>query len=201
MTNALKDYITVTAAYWAFMLTDGALRMLVLLQFHEWGYSPLQLAFLFLLYEFFGIVTNLFGGWLANRFGLKSTLVYGLALQVLAILMLSGLDKSWSTAFAVAYVMCAQALSGIAKDLTKMSSKTAIKFLIPKDEGSKLFKWVAVLTGSKNAIKGAGFFTGAWLLQSTGFQNSLWIMATGIFIILVFAQSVIDYSYYCLFLT
>jgi predicted MFS family arabinose efflux permease len=189
MTNALKDYITVTAAYWAFMLTDGALRMLVLLHFHEWGYSPLQLAFLFLLYEFFGIVTNLFGGWLANRFGLKSTLVYGLALQVLAILMLSGLDKSWSTAFAVAYVMCAQALSGIAKDLTKMSSKTAIKFLIPKDEGSKLFKWVAVLTGSKNAIKGAGFFTGAWLLQSTGFQNSLWIMATGIFIILVFAQT------------
>ena len=188
MTKALKDYITVTAAYWAFMLTDGALRMLVLLHFHEWGYSPIQLAFLFLLYEFFGIVTNLFGGWLANRFGLKSTLVYGLALQTVAMLMLSGLDRSWSTALAVTYVMSAQAISGIAKDLTKMSSKTAIKFLIPKDEGSKLFKWVAVLTGSKNAIKGAGFFTGAFLLQSNGFKHSLWLMAGGIFIILIFAQ-------------
>jgi hypothetical protein len=30
----------VTAAYWAFTLTDGALRMLVLLHFNALGYTP-----------------------------------------------------------------------------------------------------------------------------------------------------------------
>ncbi len=178
--SSLRNYAIVTAAYWGFMLTDGALRMLVLLFFHEEGYSPVQLAFLFLLYEFFGIVTNLFGGWLADRFGLKSTLIYGLFLQSGAILMLSFLDASWPLALAVPFVMAAQALSGIAKDLTKMSAKTAVKFLIPEDQGAKLFKWVAVLTGSKNAIKGLGFFFGAFLLQTFGFQTALWIMSIGI---------------------
>lgn len=187
MTNALKNYITVTAAYWGFMLTDGALRMLVLLYFHDKGYSPIKLAFLFLLYEFFGIVTNLFGGWLANRFGLKTTLIYGLLLQVGAMLMLSGLDTSWPELMALCYVMGAQALSGIAKDLTKMSSKTAIKFLIPKDQGSQLFKWIAILTGSKNAIKGLGFFVGGFLLQHVGFIHTLWAMAIGISLLLIYS--------------
>ncbi|MBK1792364.1 organoarsenical effux MFS transporter ArsJ [Persicirhabdus sediminis] len=181
----LKNYAIVTGAYWSFMLTDGALRMLVLLYFHELGYSPLTLAMLFLLYEFFGIVTNLFGGWLATRCGLKSTLVGGLVLQSLAMVMLSQLDTSWPEMMAVAYVMASQALSGIAKDLTKMSSKTAIKFLIPEDQSSSLFKWVSALTGSKNAIKGIGFFVGAALLSWFGFANSLWIMAAGIFTVLI----------------
>jgi predicted MFS family arabinose efflux permease len=181
----LKNYAIVTGAYWGFMLTDGALRMLVLLFFHKEGYTPVQLAFLFLLYEFFGVVTNLFGGWLANRFGLKMTLVSGLFLQSGAILMLSFLNPAWALSFAVPFVMAAQALSGIAKDLTKMSSKTAVKFLVPEDQGTKLFKWVAALTGSKNAIKGIGFFFGAFLLQTFGLKMALWLMATGIGLVFI----------------
>ena len=180
----LRSYATVTGAYWSFMLTDGALRMLVLLYFHKLGYSPVTLAFLFLFYEFFGIVTNLFGGWLAHRFGLKSTLVWGLALQPLALIGLTFMNPEWAPAVAVPFVMAIQALSGIAKDLTKMSSKTAVKFLVPEDQSSSLFKWVAVLTGSKNAIKGAGFFAGGFLLQKLGFDYALWALAGIIFLAL-----------------
>jgi len=175
--NLLRNYAIVTGAYWSFMLTDGALRMLTLLYFHGLGYSPVTLAFLFLFYEFFGIVTNLFGGWLAHRSGLKTTLVVGLGLQVVALFLLSMMQVDWGAMVAVPFVMAVQALSGIAKDLTKMSSKTAVKFLVPKDQSASLFKWVSVLTGSKNAIKGGGFFVGGWLLQVFGFQQALWVLA------------------------
>jgi predicted MFS family arabinose efflux permease len=183
--SALRNYALVTAAYWAFTLTDGALRMLVLLHFHELGYTPVQLAFLFLFYELFGIVTNLFGGWMAARTGLRLTLLSGLALQILALGMLSLLAPGWSRSASVAYVMAAQALSGIAKDLTKMSSKSAVKTLVPEDQHSSLFKWVALLTGSKNALKGAGFFLGGALLSFAGFRGSLWGMAAALVVILV----------------
>lgn len=173
----LRNYILVTGAYWGFTLTDGALRMLVLLHFFNLGYSPVTLAFLFLLYEFFGIVTNLLGGWIASRMGLRVTLVAGLALQVAALGMLALLNPHWSEFVSVAWVMVSQALSGIAKDLTKMSSKSAIKVLVPPDAKGTLFKWVAVLTGSKNALKGAGFFLGGFLLATAGFAGALWIMA------------------------
>ena len=185
--SPLRNYAIVTGAYWSFMLTDGALRMLVLLYFHKLGYTPVQLAFLFLLYEFFGVVTNLIGGWLGNRFGLKMTLVGGLFLQTGALTALSFLNENWGPSMAVPFVMGVQALSGIAKDLTKMSSKTAIKFLVPEDQGTKLFKWVAILTGSKNAIKGAGFFLGGFLLQFAGFKNSLWIMAALVGLVFIFS--------------
>ena len=185
--NQLRNYLIVTLAYWSFMLTDGALRMLVLLHFHQLGYSPLKLATLFLLYEFFGIVTNLFGGWLGNRFGLKMTLTWGLLLQVFALLMLSFLNPTWSVAISVPFVMIAQALSGIAKDLTKMSSKTAIKYLIPSDQGSKMFKWVSLLTGSKNSIKGLGFFVGGILLSLVGFKIALCYLALLIGIVYIFS--------------
>ena len=173
----LRNYILVTGAYWGFTLTDGALRMLVLLHFFNLGFAPVTLAFLFLLYEFFGIVTNLLGGWIASRLGLKVTLVAGLALQVAALVMLAGLDPKWSEFWSVTWVMGSQALSGIAKDLTKMSSKSAIKVLVPADAKGALFRWVAVLTGSKNALKGVGFFLGGFLLATAGFAGSLWIMA------------------------
>jgi MFS family permease len=173
----LRNYSIVTGAYWAFTLTDGALRMLVLLHFFNLGYSPVTLAFLFLLYEFFGIVTNLLGGWIASRLGLRVTLVAGLALQVAALGLLSLLDPQWPEQFSVAWVMLSQALSGIAKDLTKMSSKSAIKVLVPAEAKGALFRWVALLTGSKNALKGAGFFLGGFLLATTGFKGALWIMA------------------------
>jgi MFS family permease len=182
----VRNYAIVTAAYWAFTLTDGALRLLVLLHFHELGYTPVQLAFLFLLYEFFGIVTNLVGGWLAARTGLRLTLVLGLALQVVALALLALLDRSWSMSVSVAYVMGCQALSGIAKDLTKMSAKSAIKVLVPKGDDSGLFKWVAFLTGSKNALKGAGFFAGGLLLSTLGFRGALGVMAAGVLGVLVF---------------
>ncbi|NNL17181.1 MAG: organoarsenical effux MFS transporter ArsJ [Boseongicola sp.] len=174
--TGLKAYIAVTGAYWAFMLTDGALRMLVLLHFHTLGFSPIQLAYLFVLYEIMGIVTNLSAGWLAARFGLKSTLYAGLGLQIIALIALTQLSANWSIAASVAFVMFVQGLSGIAKDLAKMSSKSAVKLLAPSEDGA-LFKWVAILTGSKNAVKGFGFLLGAALLAVFGFETSLWSMA------------------------
>jgi predicted MFS family arabinose efflux permease len=183
---SIRNYITVTAAYWAFTLTDGALRMLVLLHFNQLGYTPVQLAFLFLLYEFFGIVTNLVGGWIASRTGVRFTLVMGLVLQVVALGLLALLNRNWSMALSVAYVMGCQALSGIAKDLTKMSAKSAVKVLVPKGDDSGLFKWVALLTGSKNALKGAGFFAGGFLLSVFGFPGALVIMAAGVLAVLLF---------------
>ncbi|MDO3380190.1 organoarsenical effux MFS transporter ArsJ [Geoalkalibacter halelectricus] len=181
----LRNYALVTGAYWGFTLTDGALRMLVLLHFHQLGYSPVQIAFLFLFYEFFGILTNLIGGWIGSHLGLKVTLFAGLALQVLALGLLALLDPTWSVAFSVVYVMGLQALSGIAKDLTKMSSKSAIKVLVPQEADSTLFKWVAILTGSKNALKGAGFFLGGLLLATVGFRAALLLMAGGLALVLL----------------
>jgi predicted MFS family arabinose efflux permease len=183
---SVRNYVTVTAAYWAFTLTDGALRMLVLLHFNQLGYTPLQLAFLFLLYEFFGIVTNLVGGWAASRTGVRFTLVLGLVLQVVALALLALLNRDWGLAASVAYVMSCQALSGIAKDLTKMSAKSAVKVLAPTGDESRLFKWVAVLTGSKNALKGAGFFVGGLLLSAFGFRGALLAMALGVLVVLLF---------------
>ena len=186
---SIRNYAIVTAAYWAFTLTDGALRMLVLLHFNQLGYTPVQLAFLFLLYEFFGIVTNLVGGWIASRTGVRFTLVLGLMLQVVALALLAFLNAGWSVAVSVAYVMGCQALSGIAKDLTKMSAKSAVKVLVPKGDDSGLFKWVAVLTGSKNALKGAGFFVGGFLLSALGFRGALSVMATGVLIVLLLVMA------------
>lgn len=182
---SIKNYALVTLAYWGFTLTDGALRMLVLLYFNDIGYQPLQIAFLFLFYEIFGIVTNFLGGWIGSQLGLKVTLYSGIALQVFALLMLSYLDDSWPQWVAVGYVMLSQAFSGIAKDLTKMSSKSAIRLVVPQDAQSSLFRWVAVLTGSKNALKGVGFFLGAALLEGLGFSPSLWVMAIALLLILI----------------
>jgi MFS family permease len=174
--NPLRAYAAVTAAYWAFMLSDGALRMLVLLHFNSLGFTPIQLAWLFLLYEVAGIVTNLAAGWLAARFGLAATLFAGLALQIGALVALAQLDPSWGVAASVTFVMAVQGVSGVAKDLAKMSSKSAVKLLAPKEDGG-LFRWVAALTGSKNAVKGLGFFLGAALLALAGFQAAVWGMA------------------------
>ena len=180
----LRAYAAVTAAYWAFMLTDGALRMLVLLHFHTLGFTPLQLAYLFLLYEFMGMVTNLGAGWLAARFGLTSTLYAGLSLQVAALLALTQLAPDWSVAASVGFVMAVQGVSGVAKDLAKMSSKSAVKLLAPSAEGA-LFRWVALLTGSKNAVKGLGFLIGAALLAVLGFRPALLAMAAVLATILI----------------
>lgn len=183
--NSVRSYALVTGAYWGFTITDGALRMLVLLHFYSLGYSGVSLAFLFLFYEFFGIVTNLFGGWIASRSGLRVTLYGGLILQIAALGMLALLRPTWSHLVSVAYVMCAQALSGIAKDLTKMSAKSAIRVIVPDAADGALFKWVARLTGSKNALKGAGFFVGGALLSMFGFVGALMTMAVGLAAVLL----------------
>ncbi len=185
----LRNYALVTAGYWAFTLTDGALRMLVLLHFHDLGYSPVAIAFLFLLYEFMGIVTNLVGGWVGARSGLNRTLLFGLGLQVVALVGLTFQQASWNEWASVAFVMGLQALSGVAKDLTKMSSKSAVKFIA--GDGA-LFKLVAILTGSKNALKGVGFFLGAALLSWIGYDAALWSMAAMIAVVLVVVGLLLD---------
>ncbi|WP_170755440.1 organoarsenical effux MFS transporter ArsJ [Ruegeria lacuscaerulensis] len=181
--EGLSAYIAVTAAYWAFMLTDGALRMLVLLHFHTIGFSPVQLAYLFVLYEVAGMVTNLSAGWIAARFGLTSTLYAGLGIQIAALLTMTFLDPHWSVATSVAFVMAVQGASGVAKDLAKMSSKSAVKLLAPTTGGG-LFRWVAILTGSKNAVKGVGFLLGAIMLVTMGFMTAIFVMAAVLAVIL-----------------
>ncbi len=176
ISNAARHYGIVTAAYWGFTLTDGALRMLVLLHFYRLGYSPFTLAFLFLLYEAAGILANLIGGWLATRFGITRMLMIGLSTQILGFLLLSFLSPDWTAAMSVAWVVCAQGVCGVAKDLTKTASKSAIKITAGQASG-QLFKWVAWFTGSKNAMKGVGFFLGGLLLDLLGFRGALWAMA------------------------
>lgn len=179
MNGAVRQYLLITGNYWAFTLTDGALRMLVVLYFHQLGYSPLQIAFLFIFYELFGVITNLVGGWLGARIGLNRTMNIGLALQIAALGMLA-LPSAYLT---IPLVMAAQALSGIAKDLNKMSAKSAIKQLVPEHAESSLFKWVALLTGSKNTLKGVGFFMGGALLVWLGFQGAVMAMAAALVIV------------------
>jgi predicted MFS family arabinose efflux permease len=178
----LRNYALVTGAYWADTIADGASRMLVLFYFYERGYTPFEVAMLFLFYEVFGIVTNLVGGWLAARFGLRATLLGGLSIQLVALSMLAIVPSDW---LIVPYVMFAQALSGIAKDLTKMSSKSAVKLVVPEDAPASLYKWVAILTGSKNALKGVGFFLGCLLLSVIGFRAALLVLAAMILTALV----------------
>jgi predicted MFS family arabinose efflux permease len=176
MSPSSRNYLIVTASYWGFTLTDGALRMLVLLYFFKLGYSPFTLAFLFLLYELAGIVANLVGGWLATRYGIPRMLMLGQLLQIGGLVMLSALDPTWPAAGAVAWVVAAQGVAGLAKDFTKTASKSAIKATSAEGSG-QLFRWVAWFTGSKNAMKGVGFFAGGLLLQIFGFHGALWLMA------------------------
>ena len=186
--TATRNYAIVTAAYWGFTLTDGALRMLVLMHFYRLGYSSFTLALLFLLYEAAGVAANLVGGWLATRYGIARMLAVGLSTQIIGFLLLSLLNPAWTAAVSVAWVVIAQGICGVAKDLTKTASKSAIKITADqaKDQGSgQLFKWVAWFTGSKNAMKGVGFFLGGLLLDSLGFSGALWAMAALLALVLV----------------
>jgi len=184
------QYGLVTLSYWAFTLSDGALRMLVVLFFHQLGYSPIEIAGLLVLYELFGVITNLYAGWLATTIGLTVTMQMGLVLQISALLMLT-VDSSILN---VVYVMVAQALSGIGKDLNKMGAKASIKSLVPADAQGQLYHWIALLTGSKNALKGVGFFLGGWLLATVGFQNAVAVMATALGGVLILSVLLLDRS-------
>lgn len=181
LSKSVRQYMLVTFNYWNFTITDGALRMLVVLYFHDLGYSTLEIASLFLFYEFFGVVTNLIGGWLGARLGLNKTMNLGLAMQIVALAMLA-VPNVWLT---IPWVMLAQALSGIAKDLNKMSAKSSIKALVPDEQQGALYKWVAILTGSKNALKGVGFFIGGLLLSLIGFKYAVLLMAGVLTLVLI----------------
>jgi predicted MFS family arabinose efflux permease len=181
LSSELKQYLVITGNYWAFTLTDGALRMLVVLYFHQLGYDALQVALLFIFYEFFGVITNLLGGWLGAKIGLNRTMNIGLFIQVIALLMLALPSEYLS----IAWVMLAQAFSGIAKDLNKMSAKSAIKLFVTDDNQGQLYKWVAILTGSKNTLKGIGFFLGGLLLTLIGFQSAMLLMATLLLVVFI----------------
>jgi predicted MFS family arabinose efflux permease len=185
-----QNYIIITAVYWIFTLTDGALRMLVLLHFYAIGYGAFQIALLFLFYEAAGVVTNLVGGWIGARFGLKSILLSGLFIQFIALFAIANLDPSWSLWQSVGFIMSMQALSGVAKDLTKMSAKSAVRLILDKSDGKVLFKWVAILTGSKNTLKGVGFFVGGILLTWFSFAIALYILASSVAIALIFSFAI-----------
>lgn len=185
MEQGLRNYLIVNAGYNAFTITDGAIRMLVLLYFHQLGYSPIEIAMLFLFYEFFGIVTNLVGGWLGSRIGLNNTMHLGMALQIVALMALTVPD-AW---LSVGYVMAAQALSGIAKDLNKMSAKAGVKLFLPDHAEDRLFHWIAILTGSKNAMKGFGFFVGAALLTWLEFRGALMVLSGMLALVLIWTWS------------
>ncbi|EOD77352.1 Permease of the major facilitator superfamily [Grimontia indica] len=183
LNSHVRQYMLVTFNYWNFTITDGALRMLVVLYFYDLGYSSLEIASLFLFYEFFGVVTNLIGGWLGARLGLNRTMNIGLGMQIVALAMLA-VPTAW---LSIPWVMAAQAMSGIAKDLNKMSAKSSIKTLVPEDAQGALYKWIAILTGSKNALKGAGFFLGGALLSLIGFQSAVAAMA-GVLLLVFFGS-------------
>ena len=176
MRRSLSQYLTVTGTYWGFTLSDGALRILVLFHFFKLGYSPFTLALLFLMYEAAGIIANLGGGWLATRFGIPRMLLLGIAMQILGLMFLSCLDPTFGPVLSVIWVVVAQGIAGLAKDITKTASKSAIK-VVKIDEGEGLFRWVAWFTGSKNAMKGVGFFLGGVMLTTIGFRGGLWLMA------------------------
>ena len=184
----VSQYTLVTLSYWAFTLSDGALRMLVVLFFHQLGYSPIEIAGILVLYELFGVITNLYAGWLATTIGLSVTMQVGLGLQIAALAMLM-VDSSILN---VVYVMAAQALSGIGKDLNKMGAKASIKSLVPADAQGRLYRWIALLTGSKNALKGVGFFLGGWLLATVGFQHAVAIMASVLGLVLALSILLLD---------
>ncbi|CAM3718014.1 organoarsenical effux MFS transporter ArsJ [Parendozoicomonas haliclonae] len=186
--RSIRQYLLITFNYWNFTITDGALRMLVVLHFHTLGYSPLEVAALFLFYEIFGVVTNLTGGWLGARLGLNRTMNIGLGMQIVALGMLT----VPSTMLTVPWVMAAQALSGIAKDLNKMSGKSSIKMLVKDGNQGTLYKWIAILTGSKNALKGLGFFIGGLLLSTVGFKYAMVIMAAVLLVVLLLSLKMLD---------
>lgn len=177
--SPIGQYAVVTLGYWAFTLSDGALRMLVVLFLHGIGFSPLQIGLAFVIYEFCGVITNLTGGWLGARFGLNLSMQAGFVLQIIALTMLA-VEPSLLT---LGWVMISQALAGVAKDLNKNAAKSSLRVLVPEG-GGRLYRWVALLTGSKNALKGAGFFLGGLLLATQGFRGAVLAMAVGLLLVL-----------------
>ena len=160
--------IRIAIAYNLLTMSDGALRMIVLFHYASLGYSAFSLATVFAIYELCGIVVNLVGGALAQRLGALATLRVGLLLQA-TVLVIMAIP---STLPAVWIIMLLQGCAGIAKDLTKISAKSAITALHNHDS-TTLFRAIAWLTGAKNTLKGVGFFIGGVLFVSIGIRGAL----------------------------
>lgn len=167
-----SDAIRIGSAYSILTLSDGALRMLVLFHYYTLGYNALDLAIVFMLYELFGVIINLIGGQLANRVGLLNSMRIGIGLQIITLIALAIPDiipAPW-------YVMLFQGFAGIAKDITKISAKSAIT-TISQHTSHGLFRIIAAVTGAKNTLKGVGFFVGGLLLVSFDMRTALIVLA------------------------
>ena len=174
--DALRPFVIISTSYLLFTVTDGALRMIVLLHAYNKSFSALQVSVTFTLYELAGVVTNLAAGLLGSKWGIKYTLLGGLALQLVAIGLLFGWQDDWTQVQAIIYVTVAQMFAGVAKDLTKLGGKTVTKLVTPDEQSTKLFKLVSLLTGWKNSLKGVGYFLGSALLQLGGYYCALGVM-------------------------
>lgn len=162
--NALLPFAVISISYLLFTVTDGALRMIVLLHAYNLRFSAMQVAVMFVLYELAGVFTNLGAGLAGARWGIKMTLITGLCLQLLTYGLLFAWDEKWSQTQAIVYVTVVQMFGGVAKDLTKLGGKTVTKLVTPDEQSTKLFKLVSLLTGWKNSLKGVGYFLGSALL-------------------------------------
>ena len=152
--QALRPFVIISSSYLLFTITDGAIRMIVLLHAYNKSFSALEVAIMFSLYEMAGVVTNLAAGFMGAAWGIKFTLTIGLALQLFSYGLLFGWQDDWSKETAIIYVTVAQMFAGIAKDLTKLGGKTVTKLVTPDEQETQLFKLVSFITGFKNSLKG-----------------------------------------------
>lgn len=167
--QTLKPFVVISSSYLLFTITDGGVRTIVLFNAFERDFTAFQVSLMFVLYELAGVVTNFLAGIAGARWGLRSTLLAGLCLQVVGIGMLFGWQKSFTKTEAIIFVTVAQMLSGIAKDLVKLGGKAVTKLVTPEGKEGRLFKMVSMITGLKNSLKGVGMFIGAALVQVTYF--------------------------------
>jgi len=178
----LRPFVIISITYLLFTVTDGAIRMIVLLHAYNKSFSALQVAFMFTLYELAGVFTNLAAGMMGARWGIRFTLIVGLCLQIFSYGLLFGWKDDWSQRTAIIYVTIAQMFAGIAKDLTKLGGKTVTKLVTPEGKHTRLFQLVSLLTGWKNSLKGVGYFLGSALLEvsyeaALGFMIGLIVIA------------------------
>jgi len=163
--EALRPFVIISSSYLLFTITDGAIRMIVLLHAYNKNFSALEVAIMFSLYELAGVFTNLIAGLLGAKWGIKFTLICGLSLQLFSYGLLFGWKNNWSKIEAICYVTFAQMFAGVAKDLTKLGGKTVTKLVTPDEQETKLFKLVSLITGWKNSLKGVGYFLGSFLIS------------------------------------
>lgn len=178
----LRPFVVISITYLLFTVTDGAVRMIVLLHAYNKSFTALEVAIMFTLYELAGVFTNLAAGMMGDRWGIRLTLIIGLCLQIFSFGLLFGWSDEWSKETAIIYVTIAQMFAGIAKDLTKLGGKTVTKLVTPEGKDTRLFKLVSLLTGWKNSLKGVGYFLGSALLEvsynlALGFMIGLIVIA------------------------